>query len=478
MHGSGVASPADREGRAPRPGAWKPAATFQHKEAALARRSLLAFSALAIGGTLLSLVGCSSDPLPTPTPRPIARLASPIPTAARPTVVAGSQATALPAMPTPSPAAAFTPAHPSPTTIPIRTPTSGRIVLAYYVPYDSTSWASLETHADQIDYLATQTVFADRCGGITTQDDRTLQAFARSHGIPVLPSIFTYDQAINHKLLTDAATAARAVDILTRYVVEEGYAGLDVDLENIAPADRNALTAFVGQLGAALHARGKLLTMAVPAKTTETKTGLSAAYDEAALAPHVDLVTIMSYDYSWAGGPPGAISPDSWVDRVIGYATKQFPPEKVLMGVGFYGYDWNVSNGGRARALRYPQAEALASRYGASIALDPVTRSATFRYVAQPDDPPIPSLGAPPLRHDIHVSQPPPCSIPTPTPAPPAKPSWELPGQHVVWLENARSLAARLEIVQKHHAAGIAAWRLGQEDPSAWSTIRDWRHRS
>lgn len=428
------------------------------------------------------MIGCAADPSPTAIPSRAASSPSPAPSASPPTVVAGSKATAqpvpkprvtpVPATPTPAP----TPLPPTP--VSIRAPVTGRTVLAYYVPYDSTSWASLEAHVDQIDYLATQTVFADVCGGISMQDDRTLQAFATAHGIRVLPSIFTYDRAINHKLLTDEATTAQTIRTLTSYVVENDYAGLDVDLENIAPGDRNALTSFVRQLSAALHAKGKLLTMAVPAKTAEVKTGLAAAYDEAALAPHVDLVTIMSYDYSWSGGPPGAISPDSWVDRVIGYAAKQFPREKVLMGVGFYGYDWNVTNGGRARSLRYPQAEALADRYGATIALDPATRSATFRYAARPGDPPVPSLAGPALNHDVQQTRPPPCPVPTQTPAPPSKPTWELPGQHVVWLEDARSLSARLQLVQRHQTAGIAAWRLGQEDPAAWTTIRDWRSRS
>jgi spore germination protein len=342
------------------------------------------------------------------------------------------------------------------------------------VPYDTTSWASLVAHADQIDYVATQTVFVNACGGLTTQDDLTLHAFAKAHGIGVIPSVFTVDPTVNHKILTDQATTARVVQALVDDVVTQGYDGLDVDLEGVPATDRPALTAFVRQLSSEMHARGKLLTMAVPAKQTDTKTGWAGAYDYAALAPYVDLVTIMSYDYSWAGGPPGSIAPYNWVDKVISYATSQFPANKVLLGVAFYGYDWNVTGGGRARALRYPQAEALASQYGKSVSFDPSTRSATFRYVAQPGDPLPSDPRPPPLDHEVRYHKPPPCAVPVPT-SPPSPPPPPRTGQHTVWIEDAQSVAARLQLAQRLQTAGVATWRLGQEDPAVWQRVAAWR---
>ena len=42
-----------------------------------------------------------------------------------------------------------------------RQPTPGRRVLGYYVPYDPTSWATLEAHADALDDVAAQWVTID-----------------------------------------------------------------------------------------------------------------------------------------------------------------------------------------------------------------------------------------------------------------------------------------------------------------------------
>lgn len=381
-----------------------------------------------------------------------------------------------------SPSATATPARaplPSPTPVTRPVTREGRIFLGYYVPYDSASWLSLEANSDHIDYVAAQWTFVDACGNLVTQDDRTLHAFARARGIGLLPSLFTLDGAVNHQVLTDEATATRAIRNLVDYVVEEGYAGLDVDLEGVRPEDRAALTSFVQRLSAELRARGKLITMAVPPKASDVRTGWAGAYDYAALGPHVDLLTIMTYAYTTASSEPGSTAPYPWVDRVIRYVTSQVPKEKVLLGVPLWGYDWNVTTGATARALRYPDAEALARQYGATIASDPSSQSATFRYVARPGDPPAPSLRLPKLNHDIKQRQAPPCPVPTPSPRPtrPPKPT-PTPApeqQHEVWLEDVASFGARLGLAEQHETGGIAVWRLGQEDPRVWERLAEWR---
>jgi len=40
-----------------------------------------------------------------------------------------------------------------------------------------------------------------------------------------------------------------------------------------------------------------------------------------------------------------------------------------------------------------------------------------------------------------------------------------------VWFENRYSTKYKLDLVKKYDLAGIALWRLGQEDPAVWETI-------
>lgn len=407
------------------------------------------------------------SPSPSPTPSPVEQPAS----------LQSDSLALVPLEPSPSPTAQTTPAPRPPAT---PTPAARRRLFAYYVPYDGTAWRSLAAYADQIDYLGVQWVTVDACGRLSSQDDQTLLAFARARGLAVLPSLLTLSGSLNHRLLTDPAVANRLIDEIVAYVTAEDYAGFDLDLEGIEPGDRPAYSAFVARLGAALRARGKLLTLAVPAKTADVTTGWAGAYDYAALGPHADLMTLMTYDYRGPWSGPGSIAPYDWVERVVRFAASQLPAQKILIGLAFYGYDWNLTTG-QTRSLHYRQATALAERYGVALTFDPLARSVTFRYRAQPTDPPPPQTSLPPPAHVIRRRTAPPCPVvvPSPTPSPPRPPRpTPTPApfhDHVVWLEDSASAAARLGLADRYGTAGVAAWRLGQEDPRVWEVFRRWR---
>jgi spore germination protein YaaH len=352
-------------------------------------------------------------------------------------------------------------------------------VLAYYVPYDPTSWASLEANAAALDTIGAQWVTIDACGNIATRDDQTLKRFAQARGLQVFPSLLTLSRPLNHQILTEPEVSQHAIQEIVSYVHDEGYPGFDLDLEGIDPDDREAYTAFVAELGAALHADGKTLSLALPAKDRDVTVGWGGWADYAALGDLADLFTIMTYEYRGPFSGPGSIAPYDWVSRVVAFATRQMPARKVLVGLAFYGYDWNVSRG-TARALGYPQAAALAERYAVPIAFDPATASSSFTYQAPFGDPPPPGSGLPPVRHDVTQRRPAACDVPTPpapTPTPPRRP---IPApdeiqDHEVWFEDSGGAQQRLTLVDRHAAGGVATWRLGQEDPGVWDVLRAWR---
>ncbi len=354
-----------------------------------------------------------------------------------------------------------------------------RVVLSYYVPYDATSWASFQAEAANLTYVDAQWVTVDACGNVGSRDDRTLIAYANEYGVKVLPSLLTSSGWLDHRLLTDPSASDHFMNEIVSYVVEMGYPGFDLDMEGIDAGDRDAYSAFVAKLADALHGHGKILTLATPAKTSDVRTGWAGPYDYAALGTHADLILLMTYDYSWPAGPPGSIAPQAWVDKVATYAASQIPPQKVLIGLAFYGYDWNTTLGSKAKALLYSQAAALAKQHGTRIVTDAVSLSGRFSYTAGPGDavPTPPSLPA--LRHDITVraigqcGAPSPSATPTPTPSPTPLPTSSQ--DHVVWLEDATSVSARLQIAVQHDLAGVGAWRLGQEDPGVWTPLAAYR---
>jgi len=350
-------------------------------------------------------------------------------------------------------------------------------VLGYYVPYDSTSWESIEAQAAFIDDVAVQWVTIDACGQLGSHDDRTLIQFAQSRGLRVLPSLLTSSGWLNHRLLTDDTASAQAIGQIVAYVSSEGYDGFDLDLENVRPDDRAAYSAFAARLGTALHQQGTALTIALPGKFSDAASPWWGGYDYAALGEQADFVTVMAYEYRGAWSEPGSVAPYDWVEKVLAFATSQIPPEKVLLGLAVYGFDWDTTSGG-ARPLSYVQAAALADYHKTSINLDPETQSATFRYRARAADAP-PRVNPPPVQHEIAVRTPPPCEAPvpapTPTPTPRPTPSPDAVQAHEVWLEEKTSVAARLALADRYGAGGVAAWRLGLEDPQVWPALDHWR---
>lgn len=370
----------------------------------------------------------------------------------------------------PSPGSAARPPDPAP---PSPAP---RQVLAYYVSWDARSWASLERNASSLDYVAAQWVTLDMCGNIGSRDDQTLKRFARANGIKVLPSLVTFSGALNHSVIADTQRADNAIAQIVDYIVDEDYDGFDLDLEGVNAADRDHFTTFVAVLAEKLHDRGKLLTLAIPPKPYDVRVGWAGAYDYAALGQYVDLITFMTYEYSGVWSGPGSVAPYNRVDADIAFATSQMPPEKVLLGLGWYGYDWNTTFRS-ARAIGYPEAAAIRDRYQASMDLDPATQSATFRYRAPFGDRPASGLQAPSVEHDITVRRPAACSIPPPPPPPAPSPRPTPPANamqnHEVWIDESGSTAARLTIADRYSAGGVGAWRLGQEDPAVWPLL-DW----
>ncbi len=298
---------------------------------------------------------------------------------------------------------------------------------AYYVPWDPSSLDSLRTNSRYLDFVSPYYFILEPDGSITSDEPASpLPTNARI--VPMVKNRAQY--ADFHPQIADRSSRARIIGSLLGIVQRGGYAGIHIDFEGIFPEDRPYLTAFMSELAAAFRGAGKLVTMAVAAKTYDATLGWAGAYDYANLAPSVDLVTVMAYDYHYSGSPnPGPIAPIDWVGRVASFAASQFGPNKVLLGIPLYGYDWNLVTGPPAKARRYGDIVDLVSRYGGTFAFDDNSKSAYYQYTA-PD-------GA----------------------------------AHEVWFENVASVGAKVDVAIRYNLAGIALWRLGQEDGDVWKVI-------
>jgi spore germination protein len=254
----------------------------------------------------------------------------------------------------------------------------------------------------------------------------------RRSGVPLVPTIanvtngkWTYEPVA--AMLHDPAVMTRHVNDVVALVQREGYAGIDIDYEDLRAGDRELYTTFVTTLADALHAKNKILSIAVFAKTTDAgEDQRNVAQDYAAIGAAADEVRLMAYDYHWAGSEPGPVAPITWVRQTLDYAKTQIPPEKIVLGVPVAGYDWVD---GRGEVVSWLQCFGRTKAYHATLQYDRLSQSPSFRYT------------------DAQGRE------------------------HEVWFENAESTSAKLEAVKVAGIRGVYLWMIGGEDDRTWSTL-------
>lgn len=309
------------------------------------------------------------------------------------------------------------------------------MIAGYYVENYQDDPKGQTTLAQNLGLINTVIPFSykvDQYGTISGRHYSKPYALAKSSGAQTLALVnniqgSNFNSNTIHRMLSNAGSRSRAVNGIARLLVENGYRGVNIDFENIKASDRIYLTAFFRELAATLRPKNLLVTASIPAKTYDDKSSAhSGAFDYQAIAPYLDMVMIMAYDEHYAGGDPGPVASLPWVEKVINYTLKSFPPQKVILGIPAYGYDWSWSKG---KALQYTGVQNLIKKYQIAPKWHSEYKVPYFTYK-----------------------------------------SWGV--THQVWYENSYSTSYKADLVKKYGLKGVAVWRLGYEDPSIWSILR------
>ncbi|HEU4841891.1 MAG TPA: HAD-IA family hydrolase [Ilumatobacteraceae bacterium] len=224
-------------------------------------------------------------------------------------------------------------------------------------------------------------------------------AAARERDIPLVASILDGTEAgVMAGILADPAQRARHVEAIAAFAADNELDGIDIDYEQFAFADgrdtwattRPNWVAFVEELATVLHDDGRTLTVSIPPVYDAGQSDDSGywVYDYGAIAPFVDAIRVMAYDYSVPSGEPGPVAPLPWVERVIaGTSAASGDPSKLVLGIPMYGYNWVVATNGTCPAdaegnisLSTRDMVDLAARRGATPQLVPGDVEMTFSY--------------------------------------------------------------------------------------------------
>ncbi len=315
--------------------------------------------------------------------------------------------------------------------------TGGKEMMGFYAEWWGTDTSSYTSLARNIDTIRTIIPFwgtIEANGALTDRggnDHASVVKYAHANNTKVLLLVNNAKQTGAtvpvHTMLSSPALRKTAIDNLEAYIKKYKLDGVNIDFEMVPAGDRNNLTAFMKELYGRLKPQGYIVSIDVFPKTDEN-TDVSAAYDYGQLALYADRIVIMTYDNHGMWSGPGPIADINWVENSLKYALKFIPKNKLYLGVAGYGYDWSSKG---VESLEYAPIMKLAEKHGATVKWDEASKSPFFSYTAADG-----------------VS-------------------------HTVWFENSRSAAYKLDLVKRYDIAGAALWKLGEEDPALWRTVKD-----
>ena len=273
-----------------------------------------------------------------------------------------------------------------------------------------------------LSYLAPFTYGITASGDLLPLADDALLSAARQRGVRPVMHLSTltedgqFDTERGALVLTDEAVQDQLIAEIQQTLRLRGYAGLDVDFEYLPGSLASAYAAFLSRLHRLLNSQGFFLWAALAPKTSAQQRGLLyEGHDYAAVGVAVDAVLLMTYEWGYTAGPPMA----------------EIPRSKLLLGVSNYGYDWPlpfVRGETRAQSISNQRAIELAIQYRIAIQYDETAQSPFFYYTGESGT------------------------------------------VHAVWFEDARSLAAKLELIAEYGLKGAGFWNLMRPFSQTWLT--------
>ena len=310
---------------------------------------------------------------------------------------------------------------------PLTTPRATQsVAVGFYVPWDPDSRASLQRHIGQLDWVVPSLVSITNGGAkvAVNMDPMFFRTIAASgHHPRILPMIqnAAQDHWDGEGMATILASDTRRAVLAARteaIVTQLGGTGVVFDFEELPRAALPDYIRFLAQVRARFALKGWLVTLAVPVGNPDWKLH--------AFAQIADRLFLMNYDEHSPGDEPGPIASQSWFVTNLKAALKDVPPEKAIVAVGNYAYDWHD---GTTDNMTDEEAWLAAHDSEARVTFDPTSANSTFAY-----------------EEDGSV--------------------------HHIWMLDALSAWNQLSAVKRMQIGGVALWRLGSEDPRFWDALR------
>jgi peptidoglycan-N-acetylglucosamine deacetylase len=310
------------------------------------------------------------------------------------------------------------------------------VISAFYVNWDDNSFESLKQNINSLDEIIPEWLHLGE-GGVVEVLDQAGQNKALGYikqnrtGLKIVPLVNNYNDETqswdNGRLMLAIGTPearTKTVEGAYNYVKKNNFSGISIDFEDMADLQVAMLQLFMKELYEKFHPENLEISQNIPLDDD--------SFNAREMGKYSDYLILMAYDeHSISDTVAGSVASQNWLLASLKKRYLELPPEKYILGVGGYGYDWTegLLSG---TELTFQDAMRLANLHNSIIALDPMTLNPTFDYIDDSDD----------LHH-----------------------VWFLDG---ITAFNEAEIGSQLG--QPH---GYALWRMGSEDPTVWNIFRN-----
>lgn len=280
-------------------------------------------------------------------------------------------------------------------------------------------------------------------GNLKVTNELTHEFVQEMHarGIKVTP--FLSNHWVRNKGRAAIKNAEKLTNDIVAIIEEYHLDGVNVDIENLTPDDRDGFSELVRILKEKMP-ENKLLTVSVAANPERKDTGWQGSYDYAKLGEYSDYLFVMTYDEHSQGGACGPVASLDFIEKSIQYALEFVSKDKIVMGIPFYGRYWKDGEDIGGEAVVIGAVPALISKNKGIVKYDETIGEACVTF----------KINNPKIKSKIN--------------------GIELEdGSYTIWYSNTESLKAKLNLVNKYDLLGAGVWALGHEKVDVWSYYKN-----
>ena len=249
---------------------------------------------------------------------------------------------------------------------------------------------------------------------------------AHKKGMEVWGLIDNFDKNVSTlETLSKRSARTHIIEMLLSEAKRVGMDGINLDFEALTEEEAPHFIQFVRELSVMCRANNLVLSVDNPVPQ------YTSFYNRKEQGIVADYVIIMGYDEHTVGAETaGSVASLPFVEAGIVQTLKEVPKEKVINGVPFYTRLWTENNNGAvtSEVFGMDQAEQYVQEKGMEVYWN--------KDVSQ-------NYG------ELATSE----------------------GTQKIWLEDEKSLEAKMKLIQQYELAGVAEWKLGFERADVWPVI-------